>query len=115
MLRRVQYSGITADNLQLLAAGATFTTTINTAAVHDLTTGTYKVSAEGAMPYAIGESSELSGSAVAFKSNTLPILVDGAAAAVVGKAIPAMTVTEREFSCSPSTSSVWGDSKEFYS
>lgn len=95
VLRRVQYSGITADNFKLLLIGATFTTTINTAAVHDLTTGTYKVSAEGAVPYAVGESTELSGSAVVFKSNTLPILVDGAAAAVVGKAVPEMTVTER--------------------
>jgi deuterolysin len=50
---------------------------------------------EGAIPYAVGQSTELSGSAVTFKSNSLPILVDGAAAAVVAKAVPEMTVTER--------------------
>jgi deuterolysin len=86
---------VAAQHFKSLAAGASLTTTINTAAVHDLTTGTYTVMTEGAIPYAVGESTELSGSAVAFKSNSLPILVDGAAAAIVAKAIPEMTIAER--------------------
>jgi deuterolysin len=94
-LRRVQSGEIAAQHFKSLAAGASLTTTINTAAVHDLTTGTYTVMTEGAIPYALGQSTELSGSAVSFKSNSLPILVDGAAAAIVAKAIPEMTITER--------------------
>lgn len=38
------------------------------------------------MPFAIGNTTELSGSAIAFKSNTLTMVVDGEAAAAVPKA-----------------------------
>ena len=38
------------------------------------------------MPFAIGNTTELSGSAIAFKSNTLTMAVDGEAAAAVPKA-----------------------------
>ncbi|KAH6683005.1 putative neutral protease 2 like protein [Halenospora varia] len=93
--RTVKYTELTADSFKLLEAGSTFTTTINAAAVHDFKTGTYSVSAEGAMPFAIGSSTELSGSAVSFKSNTLTLAVDEAAAAAVPNAIPKMSVTER--------------------
>jgi len=43
--------------------------------------------AEGAIPYAHADSTELTGLAVPFKSNTLKVEVDGAAAALVPRAI----------------------------
>jgi len=43
--------------------------------------------AEGAIPYALADSTELSGLAVPFKSNTLNVEVDGAAAALVPRAV----------------------------
>lgn len=44
VLRSVEYSAVEAKNFKLLAAGASFTTTIDAAAVHDLTSATYTVS-----------------------------------------------------------------------
>lgn len=70
-----------------LAAGAIFETTINAAAVHELSSGTYSFTAEGSLPYASVNSTTLSGKAVYFKSNTLSMNVDGAAAKLVKKAI----------------------------
>lgn len=86
--RRMESSSLAPEYFKFLKAGETFTTTINTAEVHDLqTSGTYSFSAEGAMRFAVGESTELSGEAVSFKSNTLKMPVDGAAAALVARAI----------------------------
>ncbi|KAG9231551.1 putative neutral protease 2 like protein [Amylocarpus encephaloides] len=93
--RTVQYSALTASDFKLLKAGETFTTTINSAAVHDLSTGTYTFVAEGAVPFAAEGSTELSGTAVTFKSNDLKISVDGAETAKVARAFPAMTLAER--------------------
>ncbi|PVH77722.1 neutral protease 2-like protein [Cadophora sp. DSE1049] len=95
IFRRMQSSELAPEYFKFLKAGEEFTTTINTAEVHDLqTSGTYTFSAEGAMRFAIGESTELSGEAVSFKSNTLKMDVDGAAAALVPRAI-GMTLDKR--------------------
>jgi deuterolysin len=94
--RSIQYSkDLSADYFKLLEAGASYTTTINAAAVHDLQTGTYSFSAEGAMPFAVGDSTRLTESAVPYKSNVLTMAVDGQAAALRPKAIPEMSLTER--------------------
>ncbi|CZT52992.1 probable Neutral protease 2 homolog SNOG_10522 [Rhynchosporium secalis] len=88
ILRRMESTSLAPKYFKFLKAGEVFTTTINTAEVHDLQkSGTYSFSAEGAMRFAIGESTELSGEAVAFKSNTLKMPVDGAAAARIPRAI----------------------------
>ncbi|CZR62119.1 probable Neutral protease 2 homolog SNOG_10522 [Phialocephala subalpina] len=108
IFRSMQYSALAPDYFHFLAAGAEYTTTIEAAAVHDFVqSGTYSFAAEGAMPFAIGNSTELSGEAVAFKSNTLTMAVDGAAAALVPKAI-GMSLNERtvlQSGCSSSQSS----------
>lgn len=93
VLRRVQTKDLAADVFYLLEAGATYETEINAAAVHTLTTGKYSVTAEGAIPYAQADSTELTGDAVYYKSNTLELPVDGALAAKVKRAIP--TLSER--------------------
>ncbi|RDL40146.1 Neutral protease 2 [Venustampulla echinocandica] len=95
IFRTIKYSSLHEQYFQHLEAGATFTTTVSPAAVHDLGTGVYTFSAEGAMPFALGNSTELSGSAVYFKSNDLTMNVDGAAVAQIKKAIPTRSLTER--------------------
>jgi deuterolysin len=87
MRRSVMRTGLTSENFETLAAGATYETTINAAAVHDFATGEYSFTAEGAIPYTTGNSTVLSGTAVYFKSNTLTVPVDGAKAALVTKAV----------------------------
>lgn len=47
------------------------------------------------MPFAIGESTELTDLAIGYKSNVLTMAVDGQAAALRPKAIPEMSLTER--------------------
>ncbi|TVY47206.1 Neutral protease-like protein [Lachnellula occidentalis] len=94
--RSIQYSGdLSDDYFKLLAAGESVNTTINTAAVHDLKSGTYSFSAEGAIPFAVGESKELADNAVTYKTNVLTMAVDGEAVALRPKAIPEMTLAER--------------------
>ncbi|KAF4627706.1 hypothetical protein G7Y89_g10450 [Cudoniella acicularis] len=93
--RTVKYTSLSVDSFQLIEAGATFTTTINAASVHDFKIGTYTVIAEGAMHFPIGNSTELPGSAVSFKSNALSIAINETAAAAVPNAIPAISITER--------------------
>ncbi|TVY82080.1 Neutral protease 2-like protein, partial [Lachnellula suecica] len=96
VFRSIQYSNdLSAEYFQLLEAGESYTTTINAAAVHDLKTGSYSFSAEGAMPFAIGNSTELTDSAVLYKSNVLTMAVNEQAAAVRPKAIPEMSLTDR--------------------
>jgi len=91
----MQSSELAPEYFKFLKAGEEFTTTINTAEVHDLkASGTYTFLAEGAMRFAIGDSTELSGEAVSFKSNALKMPVDGAAAALVPRAI-GMTFDKR--------------------
>lgn len=62
-------------------------TTINAAEVHDLqSSGAYSFNTEGAIRFAVGFATEISSEAIPFKSNTLTMSVDGAAAALVPKA-----------------------------
>lgn len=66
-----------------IPAGSSYETTINAASLHDLSAGgSFTFVAEGAIPYALDNSTELSGNAISFKSNILTVDVDGAAAAV---------------------------------
>ncbi|CAD6446319.1 07a43aa3-81a5-4768-9422-655b5aa20577 [Sclerotinia trifoliorum] len=74
--------------LHTLAAGETFETTVNAAEVHDLSSTNYTFIAEGSIPVAPVGSTKISDT-ILFKSNTLTIPVDGAAAQSMAKAIPA--------------------------
>lgn len=87
VLRSIQRTDLAEDSFVSLAAGATFETTINAAEVHDLTTGSYSFTAEGAIPVAEIGSTTLSGEAVYFKSNTVTSTIDGEAAKLVKKAV----------------------------
>jgi deuterolysin len=88
VLRSVQTTNLAPDNFVSIPAGSTFETNINAASLHDLSAGgSFTLVAEGAIPYALANSTELSGSAVAFKSNTLTLEVDGATAAAVPRAL----------------------------
>ncbi|TVY40404.1 Neutral protease 2-like protein [Lachnellula subtilissima] len=79
--RSIQYSNdLSDDYFKLLAAGES---------------GTYSFSAEGAIPFAIGDSKELTDNAVTYKTNVLTMAVDGEAAKLRPKAIPEMTIAER--------------------
>lgn len=89
ILRRVQTTGLKEDVFHLLEAGATYETEINAAELHTLTSGKYSVTAEGAIPYAAPGSTELTGNAVYYKSNTLDLPVDGKLAGQVKKAVVA--------------------------
>ena len=72
------------DAFITIAAGSSYETTISPASVHDLTAGgKFSYVAQGAIPYALANSTELSGLAVPYKSNVLEVEVDGAAAALV--------------------------------
>ncbi|TVY89270.1 Neutral protease-like protein [Lachnellula willkommii] len=93
--RSIQYSNLSDDYFKLLAAGESFSTTINTAAVHDLKSGNYSFSAEGAIPFAIGDSKELIDNAVTYKTNVLTMAVDGEAAKLHPKAIPEISLAGR--------------------
>ncbi|KAH8591550.1 metallo protein-like proteinase [Bisporella sp. PMI_857] len=91
ILRSVVRTGLTEDAFVSLAVGASYETTITPAAVHDLTAGgEFTFVAEGAIPYALADSTELSGLAIPFKSNVLTVHVDGAAAALVPRAVSAL-------------------------
>jgi deuterolysin len=88
ILRSVQRTDLTPDAFVAIPAGTTYETTINAASLHDLSAGgEYTVIAEGAIPYALVGSTELTGNAVPFKSNALTLEVDGAAAAAVPRAV----------------------------
>ncbi|TVY13229.1 Neutral protease 2-like protein [Lachnellula arida] len=57
--------------------------------------GNYSFSAEGAIPFAIGDSKELTDNAVTYKTNVLTMAVDGEAAKLRPKAIPEISLAER--------------------
>ncbi|KAF2648793.1 hypothetical protein K491DRAFT_722262 [Lophiostoma macrostomum CBS 122681] len=80
-------SGLSTDDFTTLAAGETKTVTVETAALHSLNEGgDFDVYAEGLIPYAEADSTELSGS-LSYSSDKLTLAVDGAIAATVEKAI----------------------------
>ncbi|KAL9011607.1 MAG: hypothetical protein Q9173_003568 [Seirophora scorigena] len=89
ILARVQTTDLTEDAFATLAPGATLENTFELAAVTDLSEGgKFEVVSEGAVPLANAGSTELIPDAkLAFRSNTLKIDVDGAAAARVPAAI----------------------------
>jgi deuterolysin len=86
--KRVKTADLSHDAFTPILAGQTIEITVDMAAVHDLSSGgTFKVSSYGAIAYAPHGSTELSGQAIAYSSNELEVLVDGAAAAKVPRAI----------------------------
>lgn len=88
VLLRAKTSGLTEDAFATLASGATLESTFDVAAVTDLSAGgAFEIVAEGAVPLAAADSTELSGANLAFRSNKLSINVDGAAAARVAPAV----------------------------
>jgi deuterolysin len=87
----MQRTNLPAEAFVSIPAGTSYETTINAASLHDLSSGgTFSMVAEGSVPYALANSTELSGNAVSFKSNTLTVEVDGAAAAAVPRALNAI-------------------------
>lgn len=88
ILRSVRRTNLSSDSFISIPAGTSFQTTINTASVHDLSAGgAFTAVAEGAFPYALPNSTELAGDAIGFKSNALDLNIDGAAAALVPRAV----------------------------
>lgn len=88
ILRSIQRTDLAPEVFHTLAAGETFETTFNAAEVHDLSSTNYTFIAEGTIPVAPVGSTKISDT-IFFKSNTLTIPVDGAAAQSMAKAIPA--------------------------
>ncbi|RDW82699.1 neutral protease 2 [Coleophoma cylindrospora] len=107
VLASVLRTGLTTENFVTLASGATYETTIDAAAVHNLsTTGSYTFVAEGALPYAAANSTELSGDALYFKSNIVTMDVDGAAAAAVPNTISKRAAVQSDCSTSQRTATL---------
>ncbi|KAL9108268.1 MAG: hypothetical protein Q9187_008318, partial [Circinaria calcarea] len=101
ILRRYLTKDLTADAFTTLAAGKSVSEVIDLASVADLSAGgVYEVVATGAIPLAAAGTTTLSGQAVTYNSNKLSIMVDGAAAAKVGKAVKALVDRTLLTSCS---------------
>jgi deuterolysin len=89
---RLLTTGLSSEDFTSLAVGETKTVTVETAALHSLNEGgDFDVYAEGLIPYAEADSTELSGS-YSYSSNKLTMTVDGAIAATVEKALAKRTV-----------------------
>ncbi|KAM3080431.1 hypothetical protein ACMFMG_005386 [Clarireedia jacksonii] len=95
ILRSIQRTDLVPDSFVSLAAGATFETTINTAETHELNSATYNFFAEGAIPFAPANSTELTGESIYFKSNLVTMEVDGEAAAAVKSAVETSKTDKR--------------------
>jgi deuterolysin len=95
VLRSIQRTDLAPESFVSLAAGATFETTINTAEVHNLNSATYNFFAEGAIPFAPVNSTELTGEAIYFKSNLITQEVNGEAAAAVKSAVETSKTDKR--------------------
>lgn len=88
---RLLTTGLTTDDFTTLAAGETKEVTVETAALHTLTDGgDFDVFAQGQLPYAEADSTELAGT-LPYDSNKLTMTIDGAVAATVAKAITKRT------------------------
>ncbi|KAF2686647.1 hypothetical protein K458DRAFT_362847 [Lentithecium fluviatile CBS 122367] len=88
---RLLTSGLTKDDFITLGAGETKEVTVETAALHTLSDGgDFDVFAQGLLPYAEANCTELAGN-LAYESNKLSMAVDGAIAATVAKAITKRT------------------------
>ncbi|KAL8938349.1 MAG: hypothetical protein Q9211_003249 [Gyalolechia sp. 1 TL-2023] len=107
ILARVKTSDLTEDAFATLAPGATLESTFELAALNDLSAGgDFEVVTEGAVPLAKAGSTDLAEAKLVFRSNTLKISVDGAAAASVSPAV----VTGAERTILTSCSGANGDS-----
>lgn len=92
---RLLTSGLDSKDFLTLAPKETKTITVDTAALHTLDEGgDFNVFAKGYLPFAVANSTELSGS-IAYESNKLSMLVDGAIAATVAKAFSKRTVIQQ--------------------
>jgi deuterolysin len=95
ILRSVSYTNLDQSAFLSLPAGATYTTTLDAATVHDFTSsGSYTFVAEGALAYAEGTSTELV-SAIPYESNTVEVEVDSVAAKRIRRAIPQLSLMDR--------------------
>jgi deuterolysin len=89
---RLLTSALSADDFVALGAGETKEITVETAALHAINEGgEFDVFAEGLIPFAKVDSTELVGS-VPYESNKLSMSIDGAVAATVEKALAKRTV-----------------------
>ena len=89
---RLLTSALGADDFVALGAGETKEITVETAALHAINEGgDFDVFAEGLIPFAKADSTELVGS-VPYESNKLSMSIDGAVAATVEKALAKRTV-----------------------
>lgn len=88
---RLLTSGLASDDFLPLAAGETKELTVETAALHTLADGgDFDVYAQGLIPYAEENSTELAGN-FPYESNKLSMAIDGTIAATVSKAITKRT------------------------
>ncbi|KAF2208676.1 hypothetical protein CERZMDRAFT_48618 [Cercospora zeae-maydis SCOH1-5] len=86
--KRMALQNLDADAFITLEAGETIEKEIQAAGIYDFAaSGIYQVLADGVIPYAEVGSTELTGEALIFESNTLSIEVDGEAAAAVGDVV----------------------------
>jgi deuterolysin len=100
ILARYNLANLTSDAFVAVPAGKSYTTTLDLASLHDLSTGgDYTVLSEGAVPYFEGTAKTtadyFTSKALTFKSNTLAIAVDGVAAAKVKRVITPLSKLER--------------------
>lgn len=89
---RLLTSGLSTDDFITLGAGESKEITVETAALHTLTSGgDFDVFAKGLLPFAEDGSTELAG-ALNYESNKLSMTIDGTIAAQVSKAVTKRTV-----------------------
>jgi deuterolysin len=87
-------SALSTDDFLILEAGSKKELTIETGALHDLSNGgTFDVLANGVLPYANENSTELIG-ALRYDSNRLSIFVDGTEAAAARKSLAKRTIID---------------------
>lgn len=87
MKKRVATHRLTSAAFTHLSAGQSRVIDVDLASVHDVSTsGAYQIFAQGVLPVAFGNSTQLSGT-VKYTSNTLNLDIDGDLAAQVEKAI----------------------------
>jgi deuterolysin len=87
-LQRLAYKSLSEDVFKPIMAGQTIEVEVELAELYKLSSsGKYDVSAAGAIPYAELNSTALTGSALAFNSNTLSVDVDANEAAKIESAV----------------------------
>lgn len=86
--KRMSLQNLDADAFVTLEAGETIEKEIQAAQIYDFpASGIYEFLADGVFPYAEAGSTELTGDALVFESNTLSLEIDGEAAAAVGDVV----------------------------